>query len=59
MRTLTRARSAGGSLVVTIPREIVIEESLKEGELIEIEVRRTKKSFFGIARGIGPFKIED
>ena len=56
---LARVRKVGGSLVVTIPREVAEEEGVKPGELVNIEVRKTRKSFFGAARGIGPFTSED
>ncbi|MBS3080780.1 AbrB/MazE/SpoVT family DNA-binding domain-containing protein [Candidatus Pacearchaeota archaeon] len=59
MKTLTRTRIVGGSLVVTIPKEIVKEESLQEGELVEIEVSKVKKDFFGVLKGIGHFTKED
>ena len=55
MKTLTRTRAIGGSLVVTIPKEIVKEESLTENELVEIDVEKIKKSGFGMFRGIGRF----
>lgn len=56
---LARVRKVGGSLIVTIPREVVEEEGVKPGELVNIEIRKTKKSFFGAARGIGPFTRDD
>ena len=56
---VTRVRKVGGSLVVTIPREVVEAEDVKPGELVNIEVHKAKKSFFGIARGIGPFTPDD
>src|SRR5947209_1424384 len=56
---LTRVRKVGGSLVVTIPREVVEEEGVKPGELVNVEIRKTRKSFFGAAREIGPFTVED
>lgn len=59
MKSLTRTRSVGGSLVVTIPKEIAREEGLKPGQLVEIDVKKPKKSFFGIAKGVGPFTKED
>ncbi|HLD41792.1 MAG TPA: AbrB/MazE/SpoVT family DNA-binding domain-containing protein [archaeon] len=59
MKTLTTTRAIGGSLLVTIPKEIVKEEGLKAGQVVEIEVNRPKKSFFGIAKGVGPFTKED
>ena len=59
MKTLTRTRAIGGSLVITIPKEIVREESLGEGELVEVEVEKVRKDFFGALKGIGPFTEED
>ena len=59
MQSLTRTRSIGGSLVVTIPKEIVREESLKEGELIKLEVEKVKKDGFGMFKDLRPFSDED
>ena len=59
MKTLTRARTVGGSLVVTIPVEIVREERIEEGELVSIEVEKIKKSGFGILKGMRSFRKED
>ena len=59
MKTITRTRMIGGSIVVTIPKELVKEEQLKPGQLVEIDIKRPKKSFFGIAKGIGSFTKED
>ena len=58
MRTVTRARKLGGSIIVTIPKEIVREENIKEGELVEIEVEKVKKSYFGALKGMSPYKHE-
>ncbi len=52
---LAKVRRVGGSLVVTIPKEVAEVEGLKPGETVNIEVRKAKKSYFGIARGISPF----
>ena len=59
MEALTKTRKIGGSLVVTIPKTIVEEEGLKEGQTIKIDVKRIKKDFFGAFKGIGPFTKED
>ncbi|MEK6926540.1 MAG: hypothetical protein AABW50_04650 [Nanoarchaeota archaeon] len=59
MKILAKTRSIGGSLVVIIPKEIVKEESIIEGELVKIKVEKVKKDFFGVFKGIGPFKQED
>jgi len=55
MKALTRTRSVGGSLVVTIPKEIVKEESLHEDEIVKLEVKKVKKDYFGITKGFGPY----
>jgi len=59
MKALTRTRSVGGSLIVTIPKEIVKEESLRENELVEIKVQKVRKSGFGLLKGIGKFTDKD
>lgn len=59
LKSISRIRSIGGSLVVTIPKEIVREKCLNEGELIELEIEKSKKDFFGALKGIGSFTRED
>ena len=59
MKAVTRTRKIGGSLVVTIPKEIVREEGLREGEAVEINIEKIKKSAFGILRSMRPFTKED
>ncbi|HZY95126.1 MAG TPA: AbrB/MazE/SpoVT family DNA-binding domain-containing protein [Candidatus Bathyarchaeia archaeon] len=56
---LAKVRRVGGSLVVTIPSEVAEQEGLKPGEVVNIEVHKARKSFFGIDRGIGPFTADD
>ena len=59
MKAIARTRALGGSIIVTVPKELVREEGLKPGELIQLEVAKVRKSFFGAARGIGHFTKED
>jgi len=59
MKSLTRTRAIGGSLMVTIPKEIVREKSIQEGELVEIDIEKPKRDFFGVLKGIGSFKEKD
>lgn len=59
LKSLSRIRSVGGSLIVTIPKEIVREKCLNEGEIVELEIEKPKKNFFGALRGIGSFTHED
>ena len=57
--TLVRTRRVGGSLVVTLPKEVTESKGIKEGEVIEITVKKLHVDGFGALRGIGPFKTED
>jgi len=45
--------------VVTLPKELVESEKIKEGEVIEISVKKLRKNGFGILKGVGPFTAED
>ncbi len=59
LKSLARARKIGGSLVITIPVEIVKEEQIEEGELLEFAIKKSRKSYFGIAKGVKSFTRED
>ena len=59
METIARTLKIGGSLIVTIPKEIVREEGLREGEAVKILVEKVKKDYFGILKGMRPFSKED
>ena len=59
MKTYSKTRAIGGSLVVTIPTNIVKNERLKENELVEVEINKLKKDYFGALKGIGSFTEED
>ena len=59
METLARTRKIGGSILVTIPKEIIREEQLQEGELVKINIEKIKKSGFGILKGMRSFTKED
>jgi antitoxin component of MazEF toxin-antitoxin module len=58
-RSLVKTRRVGGSLMVTIPKEVVEQEDIHAGEFVELEVKKARKSFFGIDPGIGPMTRED
>jgi len=59
MGVLTKTRAIGGSLVVTIPKELIKLKSINEGEIIEIEVKKHKIDGFGMFKGMKPFSKED
>jgi hypothetical protein len=56
---LAKTRKVGGSLVVTLPKELVETQKIRENEYIEITVKKCKIDGFGILKGIGPFTVED
>ena len=57
--SLVKVRKVGGSLVVTVPKELVESEGIKEGEIVLLDIKKAKKSWFGVASGIGSFTPED
>jgi len=56
---ITKTRKIGGSLVVTIPREIVRAERLVENQEVEIKIRKRRKDFFGALKEIESFSESD
>ncbi|MEK6844241.1 MAG: AbrB/MazE/SpoVT family DNA-binding domain-containing protein [Nanoarchaeota archaeon] len=59
MVAITRIRALGGSLAVTIPIDIVREKNLKEDEVVEIEIKKHKKDYFGALKGIGKYNRKE
>jgi len=56
---LTKTRKVGGSLVVTLPKELVETQNVRENQYLEITVKKCRINGFGILKGIGPFTVED
>ena len=59
MQSITKLRKVGGSIVATIPKEIIELEGLTPGQNVVIKVEKIRKSFLGAAKGIGSFTRED
>lgn len=59
MGSITTARKVGGSLVVTIPAEVAKLQNINENDLLEIEVKKKRRNYFGALKGIGKFTEED
>lgn len=56
---LAKTRKVGGSIVVTLPKELVETEQIKEDMYIEISVKKCRKNGFGALKGLGKFTVED
>lgn len=57
--SLAKTRRVGGSLVVTLPKELVECKKIREGEVVEITVKKVRSGGFGVFRGLTPFTAED
>jgi antitoxin component of MazEF toxin-antitoxin module len=58
-RVLVKTRKEGGSIVVSTPKEATEQEGIKEGELVELEMRKPRKDWFGATKGVGSFTRAD
>ena len=57
--TLAKTRKVGGSLVVTIPKELAEVKGITQDELVEINIKKVKKSYKGILRGMPSLQKEE
>ena len=58
-RALIRAKRIGGSIMARIPKEIAEKEDIREGDLVEIEVTKARRSWFGSMPDIPSMSRED
>jgi hypothetical protein len=57
---LTKTRKVSGSIVVTLPKELVETQNIKENQYVEITVKKKcRKNGFGIFKGTSSFTVED
>lgn len=59
MESLTKLKKVGGSLMVTIPKELAKAEDLQAEQTVKIQIKKVKRSFLGALKGIGPWTKED
>ena len=59
LTTYVTTRKIGGSLIVTIPKQIAELIGLRENETIKIDIEKKRPNFFGKCKGIGKFTKED
>lgn len=45
--------------MVTLPKELVESQRIKEGEIVEITVKKVRKDGFGAFKGMSCFTAED
>ena len=59
IKALAKTRKVGGSIVVTLPKELVQTQKIKANEYVEITVKKCRINGFGILKGVGPFTVDD
>jgi len=57
--SVVKTRKVGGSLVITLPKKLVESKKIKEGEIVEITVKKVKIDGFGVLKGMKPFTAQD
>lgn len=57
--TIQYARRVGGSLMVTIPKEIADIENIHSGEMVKVEIKKVPLDLFGAYPNLTAFKKED
>ncbi len=56
---VVKAKKVGGSIMVRVPKEIVEQQDIKPGELVEVQIRKARKDGFGMFPHLPPFTRED
>jgi len=59
VQVLQKTKKIGGSIMVRIPKEVVELEHIEEGELIQLDIQKPRKDWFGSTPGIKPFNKEE
>lgn len=59
MSFVSRAVTVGGSLMVTIPKQIAEMLNLHPNESLEIDVKKVKRNGFGLYSDVKPFTKAD
>ena len=56
---VAKAKRVGGSIMVTLPKQVVELLGVAEGDVVELNVQLPRKSYLGALRGIGSFTEGD
>jgi len=57
--TIQHVKKIGGSLMIRIPKDLVEIENIVSGELVQIEIQKVRKDWFGVFKGLTPLKKEE
>ncbi len=57
--TIQYTRKVGGSLMVTIPKEIAELENIHSGEMVRIEIKKIPTDMFGAYPSLTSLRKED
>ena len=57
--TVQYVRKVGGSLMITIPKEIATLENVQSGEMVRVEIKKMPLDLFGAFPSLGSLKKED
>lgn len=59
MKTTLTTKKIGGSIMIIIPKELVEAENIGENQKVDVEIKKSKISGFGILKGMESFTKED
>jgi hypothetical protein len=52
MKAIVKTKKIGGSIMLRVPKEIVEAEGIEENQMVELDVKKTRISGFGILKGL-------
>ena len=58
-QVVVKAKRVGGSIMVTLPKQVVELLGVTEGDVVELNVQLPRRSFLGALRGLGSFTEGD
>ena len=56
VRIISRTRKAGGSLILTIPKDIRSSLGIKEDQLVEVDLTNPRVDFFAAIPKLNPYR---
>ena len=59
MEAIVKTRRVGGSVMATLPKNVVESLGIRDNELVRLDIKKPGKDFFGKLKGIGRFTRAD